>query len=295
MSESQANKKIRDVTVLGAVLNLLLSVIKVAAGLLFGSLSVVVDGLHSLGDLVTDGAVMIGVHLSEKEPDEEHPYGHKWYETFTTIVISLLLILTGVGAVYKSSSSPVKIEGVKGFLVLVLAAVISILVKEALYRKTRTVAKETNCSSLYANAWHHRSDALSSVAVLGGLFAQMAGFEYGDQAAAVIVGALIIAAGGKLFFSSMGDFTNASVDDKILMLVEDIVNSNPNIRQMHKLRSRSVGREIFFDFHILVDSEMNVRQAHEISMQVSQEIRDAMSMPVNIIVHIEPDEPCFRK
>ncbi|MFI4911372.1 MAG: cation diffusion facilitator family transporter [Sedimentisphaeraceae bacterium JB056] len=294
-SDVGSDAKIRQITIFGAVLNFLLSVVKVIAGLLFGSMSVVVDGLHSLSDLVTDAAVLIGVQLSRREPDEKHPYGHEWYETFTTVVISILLIITGVLSIYKSASGSTEICGSGCFAGLILASLLSIVLKELLYRKTCVVAKVTNCSSLYANAWHHRSDAMSSFAVLAGLVAQMLGFEYGDRCAAVIVGALIIAAAMKLLAGTMRDFTNAAVDKKIIDMVEGIVKSNPAIRQMHKLRSRSVGREIFLDFHILVDSSLSVVEAHKISMDVEHQISDTMTMPVNIIVHIEPDEPCFWK
>lgn len=292
---SVVESQIRRVTILGAVLNVLLSIVKVAAGLMFGSMAVVVDGLHSLSDLVTDAAVLIGVQLSERGPDEKHPYGHKWYETFSTVFISILLVATGIGAIYKSSSSINEVCGKGGFLVLILASLLSVLLKEALYRKTCAVAKITNCSVLYANAWHHRSDAFSSIAVLAGLVAQMAGFKHGDQMAAIIVGTLIIAAGLKLLAGTMRDFTNAAVDKKTIAMVESIVNSEPAIRQMHKLRSRSVGREIFLDFHILVDGKLSVLEAHNISTNVEHQIRDAINVPVNIIVHIEPDEPSFWK
>jgi cation diffusion facilitator family transporter len=295
MTEADASYRIRRVTILGAVFNVVLSIIKVATGLLFGSVSVVVDGVHSLGDLVTDAAVMIGTHLSEKDPDAEHPYGHKWYETFATVAISLILVFTGLIAIYKSASVGIKIEGSKGYAALIFASLISILVKEMLYRKTRDVAMVTNCSAVYANAWHHRSDALSSMAVLAGLLTQMVGFQYGDQTAAVIVGALIVAAGGKMFLNAIKDFTDAAIDKQLIEKIENIINADPAIKQMHKLRSRSVGREIFLDFHILVNPNLNVEQAHEISMDIQRQIQKAINLPLNIIVHIEPDKPCHRK
>lgn len=276
-------------------MNVLLAIIKVITGSLLGSAAVVTDGFHSLSDLATDVAVIIGLRLSERQPDEKHPYGHKWYETFTTCVISALLITTGIVAIHKSASTARDISGLSGFLILIITSLLSVLVKEYLYQKTRKVAQATNCSAVYANAWHHRSDALSSIAVIGGLGAQMAGFEYGDKAAAIIVGTLIIAAGLKLLAGAMGDFTNEAVDKQTIELVENIVGSNQAIRQMHKLRSRSIGREIFLDFHILVDAKLNVSEAHRICSDVEHQIYEALDVPANIIVHVEPDEPAFRK
>jgi len=293
--KNEQTAQIRQVTILGAAMNTLLSVMKITVGMLLGSAAMITDGFHSMSDLITDAAVIIGLRLSERLPDEKHPYGHKWYETFTTCVISALLAATGAAAIYKSAAASGDISGKMGFSVLLATAAASIAVKEWLYVKTRKVAQDTNCSPLYANAWHHRSDAFSSVAVLAGLTAQMVGFEYGDRAAAIIVGTLIIAAGLKLFTGAMGDFTNAAIDTKTIQLVESVVQANPAIRQMHKLRSRSIGREIFLDFHILVDERLNVADAHGISMDVEKQISDVLKLPVNIIIHIEPDKPAFRK
>ncbi len=295
MGGDNVGVKINRITFLGAATNILLSIIKIVAGLLFGSMAVVVDGIHSISDLITDAAVVVGFRLSEKAPDKNHPYGHKWYESFATALISILLVATGIVTIYKTPEKAGNITGVSQFAALIATAVISIGAKEFLFRKTREVAYQTKCSSLYANAWHHRSDALSSLAVLGGLGAQAAGFIHGDRVAAVIVAAMIIFAGIRLFSDVLKVFTDASVDNKTLSLVEDIVNSNSDIKQMHKLRSRSVGREIFLDFHILVDSELNVLEAHKISMDVERQIQEVLDVPVNIIVHIEPDKPWFHK
>ncbi len=293
--DAKAEYKIQHITIVGALLNVTLSAFKIFAGLMFGSMSVVVDGFHSLSDLATDIAVLVGVRLSSAKPDEKHPYGHTWCETFATIGISAALIIVGLAAIYKSSTpSEMPTKGL-GFLALVATALASILLKELLYRHTCDVAKQTNCSTLYANAWHHRSDAFSSVAVLIGLVTQWLGFPHGDQVAAIIVGALIVAAGIKIFASTTRDFTNAAVDKQTIELVQTIVNSNHEIKQMHKLRSRSVGREIFLDFHILVDPDLNIKQAHQISMEVEDQIRKKLTVPVNIIVHVEPNEPSFRR
>ncbi len=293
--DAKTEHEIRHITIVGAILNVALSAFKITAGLMFGSMAVVVDGFHSLSDLATDVAVLVGVRLSAAKPDEKHPYGHRWYETFATIAISAALILVGLAAIYKSSTPSEGLSKGIGLAALILTALASIVLKELLYQFTRTVAKKTNCSALYANAWHHRSDAFSSVAVLVGLVSQSLGFEHGDQAAAIIVGALIVAAGVKILASTMREFTNASVDKQTIELVQTVVKSNPAIRQMHKLRSRSVGREIFLDFHILIDPKLNVKEAHSISMEIEDQIKKYLNVPVNIIVHIEPDEPHFRK
>jgi len=293
--DCQAEYKIKRITIIGAILNISLSALKIVAGLMFGSMSVVVDGLHSLSDLATDVVILVCVPLSSRKPDAKHPYGHTWYETFATVTISAALVAVGLMAIYKSSTPSENLSKGAGLFVLLAAALSSIILKELLYQRTCDVARATNCSAVYANAWHHRSDAFSSVAVLIGLVAQSLGFHHGDQVAAIIVGAMIVAAGLKILTGTMRDFTNAAVDRQTIELIQNIITSNPAIRQMHKLRSRSVGREIFLDFHILVDSYLNVRQAHQISMEVEDQIRKNLTVPVNIIVHIEPDEPDFRK
>jgi len=192
-----ANKQIRFVTKLGILGNIVLSIVKVGVGLLVGSIALVADGIHSLSDMATDFAVLLGVYFGSRQPDERHPYGHGRIETFAAAFIALVLTAGGAAMIYYAAVDIAK-GSVRVARAAVLAvAIISIISKELLYRLTKRVAIKSHSSALYANAWHHRSDAFSSVAVLIGFVSLKFGFGYGDQIAAVAVGLMIILVGAR--------------------------------------------------------------------------------------------------
>jgi len=290
-----ANKKIRFVTNLSIAGNIVLSAVKVGVGLFAGSMALVNDGIHSLSDMTTDIAVLLGIHFGSKQPDESHPYGHGRIETFAAGFIGI--VLAGIGAVmiYRAA---VAIAAGKyrslGFIVL-FVALISIIVKELLYIITRRVAVKTHSSSLYANAWHHRSDALSSIAVVIGFVSLRLGFKYGDQMAAVGVGLMVVLVGARVIGDCLRELTEAAVDADTIERIKQIINTEPSVHQWHKLRSRTVGREVFLDLHILVDPGLNVAGAHEIAESLEEALHEQISRPVNITVHIEPAVPALRK
>jgi cation diffusion facilitator family transporter len=173
--------------------------------------------------------------------------------------------------------------------IVLITAAFSIVAKEYLYRITKKAAVESHSSALYANAWHHRSDAASSLAVVIGFIALRIGFKNGDQIAAIIVGLMIIYVAAKIISQCFSEFAESSVDKKTSEQIKQIINSNPSVRDWHKLRTRTVGREIFLDLHILVDAELNISAAHEISESLEKSLHENIPRPVNIVVHIEPD------
>ena len=295
-----ANRQIRSVTYLGVIINLLLSVIKIVVGALAGSSALVADGVHSISDMATDAVVLLGVHLGSKEPDVEHPYGHGRTETFSALFIAAALIAVGWFMIHRSSLSIARFNlGIteapdfSGSVVWV--AVSSVILKEFLYRISRRIALQTNSSALYANAWHHRSDALSSIAVIIGYGSMRFGYVHGDDVATIAVGLMIIMVAVKIIGGCLHEFSERAVDSKTFKQIEGIISSESRIRQWHNLRTRSVGREIFLDLHILVDPELNITQAHEIAESLEQAMHSEMSRPINITVHIEPDNPELRK
>ena len=288
-------RQIKSVTYTGMVINLVLSVVKVAVGFLAGSLALVADGLHSVSDLATDVAVLLGVLLGSKKADRSHPYGHGRAETFTSIVIALVLIMVGGTMIYYATISIARDEVTTPSLAVLAAAIMSIVSKEWLYRITRRIAVKSHSPSLYANAWHHRSDALSSVAVVVGFIALEFGFGHGDQVAAIAVGLMIIWVGVTIIGDAFRELTEAAIDTGTIEHIERIINSNSDIRHWHKLRTRTVGREVFLDLHILVDPELSVSAAHEISEHLEKALDEQIVRPINITVHIEPDTPELRK
>jgi len=290
-----ANKQIRSVTNLGIVVNVALSIVKVTIGLLFGSIALVADGIHSISDMATDFAVLLGVYFGSKEPDRSHPYGHGRVETFSAGFIAMVLVFVGSAMIYYAAVDIAKGKVTDFHVAVLIVAIVSIIVKELLYRVTKEIAIKSHSPALYANAWHHRSDALSSVAVLIGFISLKAGFDYGDQIAAIAVGLMVILVGIRVAGDCLRELTEGAVDQGTIEHIENIINANSSIRQWHKLRTRMVGREVFLDLHIVVDPDLNVTTAHEISENLENTLHEQITRPVNITVHIEPDMPELRK
>ena len=290
-----ANKQIRFVTNLSIACNIVLSVLKTGVGIFAGSMALVNDGIHSLSDMGTDIAVLLGVYFGSKQADEGHPYGHGRIETFAAGIIGIILAAVGAAMIYRAA---VDIAAGKcyepGFSVLIVA-IVSVVGKELLYRLTRKVAIKSHSSVLYANAWHHRSDALSSVVVIAGFVSIQFGFMYGDQIAAIGVGLMVALVGIRIIGDCLRELTEAAVDAKTIEQIKHIINTNSSIHQWHKLRTRMVGREIFLDIHILVEPALNISDAHEIAESLENALNEQITRPVNITVHIEPDTPELRK
>ena len=290
-----AGRQIKSITYLGMAVNIVLSVVKVAIGLSAASLALVADGIHSLSDVATDVAVLLGLRLGSKEPDQSHPYGHGRAETFSSGLIALILIVVGGAMIYYATLAIARDEMTIPRFGVLVAAAISIAAKEWLYRATQKVAIQSHSPALYANAWHHRSDALSSVAVVVGFISLEFGFGHGDQVAAIIVGMMIIWVGVRVIGDALRELAEAAVDQDTIKHIKKIINSDSSIRQWHKLRTRTVGREVFLDLHILVDPDLKITAAHEIAESLEKTLDKQITRPINITVHIEPDTPELRK
>ncbi len=294
------NASIRRVTYAGMAVNLLLAGVKSLTGLAVGSISLFADGIHSLSDLLTDVAVLVGVHLGARKPDWDHPYGHGRFETFSTAFVALVLIVVGGGMIYKASAEIAKMhaEGVETVTIstwVIWIALVSVVAKEAIYQWTRRVAVRTKSAAIYANAWHHRSDALSSIAVIIGAAAVKFGYPHGDQLAAIAVGLMVIMVGVKVIGQCLNEFAERAVDEQTIEQIQRIILSEKRIRHWHQLRTRTAGREIFVDLHILVDPNLSIVDAHEIAESLEQTLQAELPQPVNVMVHIEPDIPRLRR
>lgn len=287
--------QIRAITYLGILVNVVLSAIKIVTGLLATSLALVADGIHSLSDLATDAVVLLGLRLGSKEPDQTHQYGHGRAETFSAALVALILIIVGGGMIYYATMAIARDEVTQPRLAVLVAAIVSISAKEWLYRATRRIAIQSHSPALYANAWHHRSDALSSVAVLVGSISLAFGFGHGDQVAAIAVGLMIIWVGVKIIGDCLRELTETAIDSDTIDHIKQIINGDSSIHQWHKLRTRRVGREVFLDLHILVDPDLDVTAAHEITERLEKTLDEEMALPINIIIHIEPDMPELRE
>ncbi len=280
--------RIRSITLWGIVANIFLMAVKIFSGVLIRSSALIADGFHSLSDLATDFVVLAGTRVSNRPPDEAHPYGHKRFETLATQVVGLILLAVGFGFVWKAGASIYSGEmNFPGGIVLVVAG-ISVVAKEILFVLTRKISRETHSTALYANAWHHRSDSLSSLAVLIGGVAGLLGWGYADNVATIVVGLMIAGVAGRILYEGLIEITEHSADKESIETISQILSEELDVLDWHALRTRRVGGELFVDLHLLVDPELSVRNSHVICERVEKKIDRELRKPVNVLIHIEP-------
>jgi len=285
----ERERKIRSITLWGILANIFLIFIKVFSGVLIRSSALIADGFHSLSDLASDFVVLAGIRLSNRPPDEAHPYGHKRFETLATQMVGLILLVVGFEFIWRASAAVFRgEENFPGGVMMLVVAGISVVVKEVLFVLTRKISKETYSTALFANAWHHRSDSLSSGAVLIGGVASLLGWGYADQVATIIVGLMIIGVAGKILYEGLIEITEHSADKESIEKISKILSEEPEVLDWHALRTRKVGGELFIDLHLLVDPEISVRDSHVICERVEDRIEKELKKPVNVLIHIEP-------
>ncbi len=285
---SQDQKKINSITIWGMVINIILSVVKILAGSIIKSVALIADGIHSLSDLVTDVAVLVSSKAARKPADTSHPYGHGKIETIGTLVIGLVLLIVGGGIGWSSVHSLYHGEKFFPGPIVAIVAFVSVVSKELLFQFTQKLAKQIHSAALYANAWHHRSDAFSSIAVLIGSILSLFGVGYGDQLAGLVVGIMIVAVAGTILFDGVKELSEHAIDRASLAIIEQTLNDHPQINIWHKLRTRKIGAELFVDVHIHVDPDLSVFESHKFTTEIEESIQEQLPLPVNILIHVEP-------
>lgn len=288
-------REIYRVTFVGLVVNLVLSLLKLAAGVVGRSGAMVADAVHSFSDLATDIVVIAFARISAKPRDTDHDYGHGKYETLATIIISIALGVVGAGILVNS------IRGIRtvidgGLLprpgaVALVAAAVSILVKEILYRYTVRVGRRIDSPSVVANAWHHRSDALSSLGTLLGIgcaFFLGDKWRIADPIAALIVSVFIFKIAFDLIRTGLGELLEQSLPEEVEKEILGIVAANPRVREPHNLRTRRIGAAIAIEVHVRMDGEMTVEESHELTVDIEQRLRERFGEGTMIAIHVEP-------
>ena len=292
---STREKEIYRVTLVGFVVNLILSAAKLAAGILGRSGAMVADAIHSFSDMATDIAVIVFARISSKPKDDGHDYGHGKYETLATIIISLALAAVGIGILSSSIGSIRTIlEG--GTLprpgaVALVAAVVSIVAKEILYRYTVRVGRRIDSPSVIANAWHHRSDALSSLGTLAGIgCAYFLGEKWriADPIAALLAAVFIFKIALDLIRTGLGELLEKSLPADVEQEILSIVTANPEIRSPHNLRTRRIGASIAIEVHVRVDGAMSVAHSHALTVDIEHRLRARFGAGTMIAIHVEP-------
>jgi len=281
----------RRVTILGAVVNVVLAVLKVGLGMVGHSAALVADGIHSLSDLASDVVVLYAAKLGSEHADERHPYGHARIETAATVAVGLLLILVAAGIAYDAVARMFNPERLfhPTFLTLVVAMV-SVLAKEALFHYTMRVARRVRSNLLRANAWHHRSDAISSIVVIIGIGGALAGLDYLDAVAAVLVGLMIAKAGWDLAAHSVSELVDTALEPERLQAIRDTILEIEGVGALHMLRTRRMGADALVDVHILVDPTISVSEGHQLSEKVRWHLIDNIDEVADVTVHIDPED-----
>lgn len=295
MSEKSRKKQIVAVTLLGMAANFLLLVFKFAAGIVGHSSAMIADAVHSLSDFATDLIVLVFIRISSKPQDADHDYGHGKYETLATSVIGIILLFVGIGIFWDG------LHKIIGFLhgrelqapgrIALVAAVVSIVVKELLYRITRKVGVQMNSQAVIANAWHHRSDVFSSLGTLigvGGAILLGPRWSVLDPLAAVVVSFFIAKVALQLLLPAINDLLEKSLpketEDEILAVIDDV----PGIRFPHNLRTRRIGNNYAIEVHVRVDGKTSVEEAHRMTREIENKLRFRFGRATHVAVHVEP-------
>ena len=293
----ERNKEIYKVTLLGGAVNVVLLVFKFVAGIVGHSAAMVADAVHSLSDFVTDVIVLIFVHISGKPKDKSHDYGHGKFETLATTVVSMSLLVVAAGILYSGVMKIVawangaQLEA-PGMLAL-WAALLSIVLKEATFRYSMVKARQLNSQAVEANAWHHRSDAMSSVGTaigIGGAIFLGERWTVLDPVASVVVGLFIVKVSLNLLRVGIGDLMEQSLPDEVEAEILRLAASVPGVSDPHELRTRRIGNHYAIELHILVDGDLPLREAHEKASQVEELLRSHYGEETHIAVHVEPRE-----
>ncbi len=270
--------------------NILLSGIKLLAGFVAHSGAMVSDGVHSLSDVLSTFVVIIGVHLSGKEPDKEHPYGHERMECVAAIILSVMLAGTGAGIglsgirLIQSGSENLKVPG----MLALVAAIISILVKEAMFWYTKKGAEKIDSGALLADAWHHRSDALSSVGSLIGIGGAMLGYPILDPIASIVICLFIFKASYDIFRDAVKKMVDESVEDEVIKDLRRQIMQEEGVLHVDDIRTRMFGSKYYVDVEIAADGNLSLNEAHDIAHQVHDNMEKRFPDIKHIMVHVNP-------
>ncbi|MCL9682782.1 cation diffusion facilitator family transporter [Legionella maioricensis] len=280
----------KKVTVIGAIVNALLGLIKLIGGFLYHSHALVADGVHSFSDLLTDIMVLFASKYGSLDADDSHPYGHQRIETAATLLLSLFLILAGFGIAWDALDELIKSSSTMPNWLSLPIICISILANETLFHYTHHIGKRINSPLITANAWHHRSDAASSIVVLLGLIGSLSGFIYLDAIAAVIVGIMIVQMGWSYGWNSVKELVDTAVGPELLAQIEEVIQNIDGVQKIHQLRSRFMGNDVLIDVHILVSPKISVSEGHYIAQHVHNALVDQIDSVTDVIVHVDPED-----
>ncbi len=291
-------QKMYRVTLAGSIVNALLLILKFAAGIIGHSAAMIADAVHSLSDFITDIVVIAFVRLSSKPADKDHAYGHGKYETIATSIIGLALMAVAVKLGWDGIQKIFHVirggELQSPGIIALIAAITSIIAKEWIYQVTHRVARQVESQALEANAWHHRSDAFSSIGTaigIGGAVALGSRWTILDPIAAVIVSIMISITALKLIRKSSGELLEESLPQETEQQIVDIVYQDPLVTDVHRLHTRRIGNIIAIEMHLRLPKDITLEQAHTHATAIERHLRDTFGSGTHIMLHIEPTKP----
>lgn len=277
-------------SIVGIVGNILLTAAKMAAGIIGHSTAMVADASHSASDIIASLVVLFSLKVAKKPPDEEHPYGHGKAESLATTLVGVFLLMAGLLIAYSAIESIITGNVVKPGLLPLLAATLSIVVKESMFQYTYRIGKKIQSPSTVANAWHHRSDAYSSIASLIGIFGARYGILVLDPIAGIAVTVFIIKMGWDITSDGIHQLMDGFSNRQIIEGVKQIINDCEGVLELRAIKARQSGPYIFFDISIGVDRKMTFEESHQVAANVKSEIKSKYDKVNDVLIHVDPVE-----
>ncbi|MCI8393568.1 MAG: cation transporter [Clostridia bacterium] len=289
MQEKEAIK----VSKVSIIANIVLSLFKLIAGIVANSYAMISDAIHSASDVVSSVIVIIGVKIANKASDKSHPYGHERFECIASIILSVILIITGLGIgvsgirnIFTGEYQNLEMPG----LIALIMAIVSIVTKEAMYWYTRGVAKKINSSAVMADAWHHRSDALSSIGSFIGILGARMGFLVLDSVASIVITIFIVKAGVDIFIETVKELTDEACDEDTVNKIYELIEKENGVMRIDDVKTRKFGNRIYVDIEISADGEKTLTETHKIAENVHDSIEENMVLVKHCMVHVNPYE-----
>lgn len=283
-SRLETGIKVSKVTMIG---NALLTIVKIAIGILASSSAMVADGVHSLSDVISTIVVMVGLKLSSKPEDDNHQYGHERIESLAAILLSIMLFIVAIGIGYSAIKNIMSGNITEPGMLAIFAAILSIVTKEWMYRYTLKYAISIDSPSLKADAWHHRSDALSSIGALAGIAGAKLGFTILDPIAGIIIAVIIIKVSYDILKQGVEQIIDHKAGDEVVDEIKNKINSVSGVCDIDLLKTRLHGNRVYVDVEISVDSELTVAEGHDIAMKVHNKIEEDRKVK-HCMVHVNP-------
>ena len=281
-------KVIYKVSINTIIINFLLTAVKLAAGLFGNSMALVSDAIHSASDVLSTFIVMLGAKLSSKEPDKKHPYGHEKFECLAAIILALMLFATAITIGFYGIESIFNNDIAIPSEIAVLAAILSIVVKEWMYRYTKKAAKKINSTSLYADAWHHRSDALSSIGSLIGVVGAICGFPILDPIASFVICIIIIKVAYDILRKSLTQIIDSAAPAEVEEQIRQIILNKRNIKGIDMLKTRLFGNRVYVDIEVQIDKNMSFKAVHDLIHELHDEIESSNTSIKHCMIHANP-------